>query len=160
MTLDHEFSPEEFATWLSFALVQCGPDAKPADIAGHVARAAYRAGADRELGECEDSLRNRGSVATADRLLEARRPKQPEPTDALAKLSAAVRDIQERIQPVLDLHYALEGKKSQPAVTKADAVSALHKIIGALYSDGSCEPSDIGLIRLALDQLPGKAFSF
>ena len=123
MTLDHDFSPEEFATWLSFALLKCGPDAKPADIAGHVARAAYQAGADRELGKCNDSLRNRGSVATADRLLETRRPKQP-----------------------------------QRAVTKADAVSALHRVIGALHSDGSCEPSDIGLIRLALDQLPGNPF--
>lgn len=108
MTLDHEFSPEEFTTWLSFALVQCGPDAKPADIAGHVARAAYQAGADRELGKCDDALRHRGSVATADRLFEARRPRQSEPADALAKLFEQVRDIRERIQPVLDLHYALE----------------------------------------------------
>ena len=123
MTLDHEFSPEEFATWLSFALVQCGPDAKPADIAGHVARAAYHAGADRELGECEADLRSRNMMSTADRLLETRRPKQP-----------------------------------QPVVDKSDAVSALHRVIGALYNGGTCEPSDIGLIRIALDQLPGNPF--
>jgi hypothetical protein len=127
--LDHDFSPGEFADWLSIALLELGPGSKPADLAGHVARAAYRSGADRELEKSLAWFTNYYKAEywvsrDAEKFERCRRLENPVLDDAdiflvteLAKLSNQIRDLKNRIQPILDLH---EDKKPQTSVTKSD----------------------------------------
>lgn len=72
-----EPTPEQFADWLVEA-VRLTPTGRPGDIAGHVARLAYAAGADAELEACCEWLsRNVARWEIPEALRESRRPKPP-----------------------------------------------------------------------------------
>ena len=71
-------SPEQFAGWLAEAVSRF-PAGPSGEIAAHVARRAYAAGADAELEACVEWFDRRipGYEMVADQIRAARRPKPP-----------------------------------------------------------------------------------
>lgn len=82
-------TPEQFAQWLAEA-IRLFPMRRPGDIAAHVARLAYAAGADAELEACYARQHLIYGGDCADQLRAARRPKPPslkqQGRDALAQI--------------------------------------------------------------------------
>jgi len=79
-------TPEQFGEWLAEA-IRLFPMRRPGDIAGHVARLAYAAGADAELEACYAWT---AIVGGAEVLRAARRPAPTPQQRALAVIGAAL----------------------------------------------------------------------
>lgn len=78
-------TPEQFGEWLAEACA-LHPTGRPGDIAGHVARRAYAAGADAELEACERYLPS----WAREGLRAARRPAPTPQQRALSAIGAAL----------------------------------------------------------------------
>jgi hypothetical protein len=110
-------SPEQFGEWLAEACRQI-TSGRPGNIAGIVARLAYAAGADAELEECRQYIRNHwwGFVRNPDGipthravdLLWARRPEsRPKPPSLKQQALEALRDIEHGAVPRPDDHETI-----------------------------------------------------